>query len=235
MTRRIDPLRRCLPVSEWPALDQALWRHITGPVSLLDENRSSASAWRPATAHKNRRGYGRWLNFLPHAGISLDALPADRDQPIGDAIRGNAAGSGTRSLYAIHSDCRVVERDARFAPERDWSWLKRKLNYLARLAEEAHETKAPPVLAPEIAANALRVLCSLAKLERRLKIHEAVTYRDWLMVSFLVLLPLRLGNFTALSIGKDLRKAGDTWEVRIPGRSTKTHRPIRAPLPTSLC
>src|SRR5260221_6566392 len=122
-----------------------------------------------------------------------------------------------------------------YAPERDWSWLKRKLNYLARLAEEAHETQAPPVLAPEIAAKALRLLGSLAKLERRLKIHEAVAFRDWLMVLFLVLIPLRLGNFTALSIGKDLCKVGGTWEVRIPGRNTKTRRQIRAPVPNALC
>lgn len=236
MTRRIDPLRRCLRVSELPETDQALWRQVTSPVSLLDENRSSASAWRPATTHKNRRGYGRWINFLLHSGIPLDGSPADRvTNALVTRYVDMLRAQGLAPYTQFTRIAELLSVMLAFAPERDWSWLKRKLNYLARLAEESHETKAPSVLAPEIATKALRVLGTLAKLERRLKIHEAVTYRDWLMVSFLVLLPLRRGNFTALSIGKDLRKAGDTWEVRIPGRSTKTHLPIRAPLPTSLC
>jgi site-specific recombinase XerD len=118
-----------------------------------------------------------------------------------------------------------------FAPEQDLSWLKCKVNYLVRLAEASHEIKVPPVLAPEIAAKAREALNWLTQQQRGLKVREAVLCRNWLMVLLLTVVPLRLRNFTALSMGGDLRKQAGAWEVYISGRDTKTRRPIRVSVP----
>jgi hypothetical protein len=140
MTRRVDPLRRCLGVSELPETDQTLWRQVTGPVSLLDENRSSASAWRPATTHKNRRGYGRWINFLLHSGIPLNGSPADRlTNALVTRYVDMLRTQGLAPYTQFTQIAELLSVMLAFAPERDWSWLKRKLNYLNRLAEEAHD------------------------------------------------------------------------------------------------
>jgi integrase/recombinase XerD len=234
MSTRTDPSRRCLPVSEWPDADQGLWHRVTGPVDLLDENRSNGSAWSSPTTHKNRRGYGRWLCFLRHTGTGLDGLPMDRvtNELITSYVKLLRA-QGAKPYTQSGRIAELLSVMLAFAPDRDWSWLKRKVNYLVRLAEEAHETSAPPLLAPEIAAKAAAALSRLANHER-LRLHEAVAYRNWLMVLLLVVVPLRLKNFTALSIGKDLRKTGDSWEVCVAGRNTKTRRPIRAPVPISV-
>ena len=45
---------------------------------LLSYERSSAASWRPATCHKNRRGYGRWLTFLKNSSADLSVPLADR-------------------------------------------------------------------------------------------------------------------------------------------------------------
>lgn len=65
MTRpHIDPSRRCLPVAEWPKPDRVAWQAALAPDDPLSFECSIVSGWKPATRHKNRRGYGRWLTFL---------------------------------------------------------------------------------------------------------------------------------------------------------------------------
>ena len=235
MSRSDDQMRRCLPVSDWPDSDQMLWHELLRPVSLLDENRSNASRWRSATVHKNRRGYGRWLNYLGYAGADLNTCPEDRV----------TIGSVNRYIETLRSqECAPYTQYTRIAellsvmlaisPVRDWSWLKRKVNLLHQLAQESHDLELPPILAPEIAAKARQALDDLIRSQGKLKFHGAVAYRNWLMVSFLILLPLRLKNFAALSLGKEVRLKESGSEIRIPGRDTKTGRAIRAPIPSSL-
>ena len=235
MPHRIDPSRRCLPVSEWPDIDQTLWRQATSPISLLDESRSSASAWSPATTHKHRRGYGRWLNFLFHEGDELSTHPIGRVKNASvNRYLVTLRAQGVAPYTQFSRMAELLSVMLAIVPNRDWSWLKRKVNFLSRLAEESHQTKVPPFLAPQIATRAREALDGLMQSKRKLRIHEGVAYRNWLMVLFLVLIPLRLKNFTVLSIGKELHKSNETWEVRISGRDTKTGRSIRAPIPSSL-
>src|SRR4051812_22255450 len=78
MRPQLDPARRCLPLAEWPDTDQAAWHSALSSNDLLSFERSTAGSWRPATADKNRRGYGRWLTFLKNSGDYLSEGFADR-------------------------------------------------------------------------------------------------------------------------------------------------------------
>src|SRR3954469_11514149 len=78
MRPQTDPARRCLAVAEWPASDRAAWHAALSNNDLLAFERSTATSWKPATCHKNRRGYGRWLTFLRNSGEELSISLADR-------------------------------------------------------------------------------------------------------------------------------------------------------------
>jgi hypothetical protein len=78
MRPQTDPARRCLPVSDWPDADRAAWHAALCTDDPLSFERSTAASWKPATCHKNRRGYGRWLSFLRNSGEDLLVSLADR-------------------------------------------------------------------------------------------------------------------------------------------------------------
>ena len=235
MARVYDPTRRCLAVHEWPETDQRLWHQVTAPAKLLDEHRSRAASWSEATRHKYRRGYGRWICFLKNVGQDLNESPADR------VTQGNV----TRYLDTLErqgvSPQTVAQRIAEllgvilaFVPEDDWAWLKRLTNHVRFLADDSHETKTPDHLSSEVAHKALRALNDLVKIEDEISKEQAIAYRNWLMVLLLSIAPLRLKNFSALKIGPELRQRAGTWLITVPGRDTKTGRPIKAPLPPQI-
>jgi len=59
----------------------------------------------------------------------------------------------------------------------------------------------------------------------------AVRARNWTLLAFLAVLPLRLGNLAGLSIARHLRRRDEGWWIDIDGPETKTGRPLAACLP----
>ncbi|WP_449255357.1 hypothetical protein [Bosea sp. (in: a-proteobacteria)] len=68
-----DSAQRCLEVAAWPIQNRELYARATIDDPFCDP--TAAAKWRPATRHKNERGYGRWLTFLIRRGEDL-TLPA---------------------------------------------------------------------------------------------------------------------------------------------------------------
>src|SRR5205085_5721400 len=79
------------------------------------------------------------------------------------------------------------------ASGRDWSWLRACAVQLDRRALAAVDRSSPPVLAADL------VVRSSKELRRRIKqppsYLQALTYRNWLMILALAVLPIRLRNF----------------------------------------
>jgi hypothetical protein len=67
MVRPADPMRRGLPVSEWPQVDQEAWAKAQTSGDIFDEG-GSASHWAEATKRTNAHHYGRWLGYLRWIG-----------------------------------------------------------------------------------------------------------------------------------------------------------------------
>jgi hypothetical protein len=196
MRLQTDPSRRCLPVREWPQADRMAWHTVTTDDPLSIE-RSTASRWRPATHHKNRRGYGRWLTFLDTAGADLGAPPTDRVTR--ERITAYLAELRRQQVAPFTLRNRILELLAvmlAFAPTRDWSWLKSCGIYLDRKAEENLDRSPPPLLAADIISRAMNELRH--RLQTTASGRVAVEYRNWLMLTILAILPLRLRNFAAL-------------------------------------
>ena len=59
-------------------------------------------------------------------------------------------------------------------------------------------------------------------------------FRDGLIIALLALIPLRRRTLSALRIGKQLIKSGDTWSLDIPAKDVKTKRPLDYPISPEL-
>ena len=229
MRPQTDPARRCLPIVEWPEADRIAWQAALGTDDLLSI-RSTAATWKSATRHKNRRGYGRWLTFLKKSGADLSVPPADRvtSEQIA-AYRAELRGQGV-APYTLRN--RIVELLAvmlALAPELEWSWLKACGAHLDRQAADTLDRSLPPLLASDLIHRGMNELRRRAQAPTSPR--EAIEYRNWLMVTILAFLPLRLRNFTALSVTRHMTRRAGVWWIDIDGTETKTGRPHAALLP----
>jgi integrase/recombinase XerD len=233
MRPQIDPRRRCLLVAEWPEADQVAWQAALAADDPLSFERSIVSSWKPATRHKNRRGYGRWLTFLRNTGSDLLVPPADRVTR--DKVAAYLAELRRQDVapYTLRNRCMELRAVLlALAPERDWSWLRTCVVRLDRFAEDAADRSLPPLLASEL------LDCGLKELRHRARVpascREAIAYRDWLMVTMLAVVPLRLRNFAALSLARHMERRIGLWRIDIEGSETKTGRPHAALVPSDV-
>ncbi len=233
MPRTYDPNRSCLHVADWPEADQQLWNAILTPSDPEDDVEGAGATWRPTTRQTNREGYGRWLGYLMRSGFDMTVAPALRVTPenvTGYLTELEAQGLALQTRCNRISELRCVMKA--FSPENDWDWLRRRMNRLAVLADEARVTEAPPLLSGDVLGKAFAALTGASR--DGTDIGQAVTYRNWLMVAMITLVPLRRHNFAGLSIDTHLRRQGSDWSFVIPAEETKTHKEIVMPIPTIL-
>jgi integrase len=67
-----------------------------------------------------------------------------------------------------------------------------------------------------------------------MNVHQAVKYRDGLMLGFVVFAPLRPKNLVSLEIGCHLVLEGDRWFIIVPREETKTRKRIEFEIPKLL-
>ncbi len=233
MRPQTDPARRCLPVADWPDADRAAWHAALVADDPLSFEQSTAASWRPATCHKNRRGYGRWLTFLRNSGEGWSPPLANRVTRKSVATYLDELRRQQVAPYTLRN--RILELHAvmvALAPDRDWSWLRACVVHLDRRAEDAADRRLPPVLASDVLDRATKELRRRTRppASRR----EAIVYRDWLMLAVLATLPLRLRNFAALSLERHMERRAGIWWINIDGSETKTGRPYAASIPSDV-
>jgi integrase len=222
-----DPIRQCLHVEAWPALDQEAWARMTSADDFFDESASRAAHWRGPTRQRVRQAYGRWIAFLIGVGrLNPDTPPADRISP--EAVKDYvlmlqiqiAPWTVWTYLLGLHQVARA------FAPDRDWTWLYR-ITARLKARRRAVREKAPRMRqASEIAACAAAEMARLeGEADRRPS--AAIRYRDALMVALLINCPVRLRNLTMIEIGRHLRQVGDGYALFFSPEEVKTRRYLR--------
>jgi integrase len=119
-----------------------------------------------------------------------------------------------------------------FAPQKDWTWLKR---IYARLKFRAVPSRAKH-LRVVAAADVYRLGIELMETAHRLKspFRQATQYRIGLQIALWIARPLRIRNFQDLALGTTLVKRGDLYWLVFSERQTKTGRPIELPVPAQL-
>jgi len=116
-------LRRRMPLSEWPAIDRALWDAALRPADLLDDGGSRA---RHALSSNQKvvKGYGKWLAWLAqHDLLDPNSWPGSRISPervrayLETLRQGVSTGTLINLLEDLYAVARVMD------PDRDWSWI----------------------------------------------------------------------------------------------------------------
>jgi integrase len=119
------------------------------------------------------------------------------------------------------------------ARQRNWEWLK---DIEAELAFAAiPKPKSHRIVNPDRIVSAGLNLMKEAEAASHLHPkRRASLFRNGLMIALLACIPIRLKNFSALSIGQTIRKIGPHWCVTLPARSTKGKRVDERRVPRTL-
>jgi integrase/recombinase XerD len=228
--------RRCLRLDEWPDTDRIVWHDLFRTGDLLDRDQGAGSRWSPATIHKYRRGYGRWLDFLARSG-RLHA-----DERLGDRVSPQAVSAYVEHLQHCCAPFTVFSRLAELcstirvvAPDGNWAWLQRLVSRLRRIAQKQVGIK-DTVSSARLFDWSLRELTALAEAIAATvsSIGQAAHYRNVLMVGFLSSRPIRMRNLAMIGIGHHLIRKSSGYDLAFASHETKTGTPIETSVPDDL-
>jgi len=222
-----------LLVSQWPATDREAWHAARAPAVRLKSG-GIASHLKPASRNGLARAYGYFLEFCKRTDRwSEGSIPADLVTPEGIAAYldelEQRVGSVTRHTY-ISRLCRMA---ALLAPSRDVDWLRQieaDIKQLVRPRSRSNrivDLSRPWRLGLELMSRA-EDRTDLTNLQR------ARLYREGLMIAFLAVCPIRLGNFARLELNRHIRQFGEEWWVVLEAAETKSGRHDERPLPIEL-
>jgi integrase len=188
-----------------------------------------------ASQHTYLFAWRRFLGFLAiHEPTALEIAPSERltiervrlfVARLGET---NIPRSVAGQVGALYHAARVM------MPEREWTWL-RAVKARLYAAAAAHAPTGPVITSVQL-LDLGQQLMDEAKpaTDAPISKHDAVTYRDGLMIAFLAFIPIRRKNLATLEIDRHLVRGSDSWFVIIPGEETKTGTPIEFPVPELL-
>jgi integrase len=235
MARSVDPKRRCLHVRDWPTPDQALWTEVLTPRDFEDQDAGLACHWKPGSIQTNREGYGRWINFSIGFGADMTVDPADRVTPERvSCYVAELAAQGLALQTRANRISQLMSVMMAFAPDRDWSWLKRRFNNLAARADANRSQPPLRLFSGDLLDASLGALRRLHRLGFDGSYSQAILFRNWLMLATGTLAPLRRHNLAGINIVAHLRRTGADWSVEVPATESKTRKSISMPLPRLL-
>jgi integrase len=131
-------------------------------------------------------------------------------------------------LGALYGAARVM------LPRCDWAWLK---TVKARLytAVPALGSRGPVITSLQLLDLGQQLMDETALTPgARIRIADAVRYRDGLIIALLAFIPLRRKNLAALEIDRHLVREEKNWFVIVPAEETKTSVSIEFHVPEFL-
>ncbi len=229
---RKRPNVRSLPLEAWPAADRAAWLAAIEPGVRLKRG-GKASHMLPVTQNDLSRRYGYLLDFCKRRGILDMAAPAAghvTSTVIGEFLAELSERVGSVTVYGtIHKVRRAAEI---INPQVDFGWLKELENDLDRV-KRPRPKHHRLVDADLIVAGGLHVMDEILLIEQP-SWHDALRYRDGLMIALCAMCPIRLKNIAGLRIGKSIFKANNTWWISLSDNETKEKRPDERQVPEIL-
>ena len=216
------------PFAEWPADDQRLWTAAFEAGDLFDDGGSGAHLC-AATRLMLQKSYARFLRFIVVEHHDLLLCPPneriDRTVVAGFVAWRRQSCRDTSVVLELRCLCRALKL---ICPGTDWSWLGAIVQRIAASAlcgaKRHHLITSAQLYALGVQLMDRAVANTNAAQSVRLR--DAYIYRDGLMIALLAVIPLRRRTFAALTIGRQLVKAGALWALDIPAEDTKTRQPL---------
>jgi integrase len=215
---------------DWPADDRLLWAQ-----AFFDDD--PFTGVHLAKASKDRCMWS-WRRFL---GCLARNEPRALNEPAGERLTVARVKSLVRHLAetnAPNSVVAVVEglyTAARMMmPDRDWNWL-RAIKARLHAAAPGYSPAGPVITSVQLLELGLKLMEeNKPQPDASLDVHQAVAYRDGLMIAVLAYVPIRPKNLTSLEIGCHLVLERERWFVLVPREKTKSGKRIQFELPEAL-
>ena len=223
-----------MPLDQWPAEDRQRW--IEGlRAGGLFEATGAGACWSPQSQRKFQHGYGRWLSWLNVTGQLDSAMhPGDRVTPTRVAAY-VAALAATCAPYTCVGRIQELYVTLRIlAPRCDWRWLAELLATLRARATPIRDKRQRLRPAAELVELGRRLMREAETAARWSPRARAVQFRDGLMIALLAHRPLRIKNFAAIRLGRQLLRQGERYWLVFSPEETKTGRPWEAVFPEAL-
>jgi integrase len=231
---KTDPMRRCMPVAEWPLADRAAWERAARPGDPLEPG-GRASHCNAYSLRKYAKGYGRWLTWLAQRGeLDQDEAPGARATQarvvayIADLLHLNGKQTVLNRVQELRNVLAVM------APETDWSWINRLATCIRARPDDPNRKRARLRSSAQLYALGVRRMRQADEASSISPLQRAIRFRDGLIIALLAARPLRRKNLCALRLGHHVARRGATLWIGIPGEETKNGRPIEVPLPEEL-
>jgi integrase len=231
---KTDPRRRCMPLSEWPALDQNAWAAAIEDDDILSGT-GTAAHWRPETRRSVISAYGRYLTFLERSGwLDRTAGPDARLTP--DRLRTYIAELA-ETIVPVTISSRITglaEALRVMAFGTKYPYLNLARRRLKARARPTRNKRARVVPTQQLVDLGLDLIEQAETGAFDREIWRACTYRDGITILLLACRPIRRSNLAAMELGKHLFKSDDSYRIAFDGSETKNHRQYERPLDAAL-
>ena len=227
------PERACMPIEQWPADDQRLWREACAPCDIFSEQQGSRGNLATVTNIKVRKGYGRWLTFLrlkyPESlekESLIERITKDRVYEYVTFLR--SLGNGSQTLMGRLQELGDIAKA--IEPNRDWSFISRFASKI-RLNHQPVRDKSNLKMTYDLVDLGFELM---EEAHRHRGVEAAILYRDGLILAFLAFAPIRRRNIADFKIGRNLITVGQKRLIFFDASETKTHTPIELIWPGEL-
>jgi integrase len=234
MRKREKSLVRSLKPREWPLADQLAWNEVRRADGRLTLG-GRAAHLSITTQDDLASRYGLFLDHVRRVSGKLDAIGAPAPYVMSEHVYSYIAELRKRvSSVTLHGTIAKLRRMAELLKsDADFDWLSEIENDLAL-------DMIPASKFDRIIETDRIVLAGLALMEEakntitRTRLQRAQNYRNGLMIALLGMCPIRLKNFSSLTIGKNFVKIGEGWCIALIAKETKERRADERQVPTLL-
>ncbi|WP_370157385.1 tyrosine-type recombinase/integrase [Salipiger bermudensis] len=220
-----------LPLQDWPAADQEMWRCLFTEGNPLDD-RGPLVHLRETSRKRLALSYGQWLQW--HLGCgehTRNIAPADR---VTRAALLQWLSTLDRlvpmsRLVLVTGVLRIVTA---MDPSRDWSperALRARLKSLAGRGTQAR--KIGRILSSQLLLDTGLQLVEEAKARGVSSVFRATSLRDGAMIALLSMMPMRVRALAGLTLGTSVVVDDDRIFIAIPPELSKTHIPWEGEVP----
>jgi integrase len=213
---------RSLPIAEWPASDCLGWAEACRPAQRLKRG-GAASHLAPVSQADIANRYGLYLDFLQRNG-RFDPAEGAMTLVTPDNANGFIAElqARVRSVTVWNSVYKLRRAAQLIAPGTDFEWLTEIEKDIALVMEP--RSKADRLVLTERLVEAGLALIREAEMFGKTAQARAIGVRNGLLIALLALHPIRVKNFTALTIADTFINIDGRWWLHIPSEDTKSRR-----------
>ena len=224
---------RSLKLLEWPLADQSDWAEACRPSGRLTRG-GNASHLKPVTRNDLVQRYGLFLDHVARQE-GLDPQSPRGATATPEHVATYVAELKQRvSSVTTHGSIAKLRRIAELLnPRIDLNWLREIENDLALEMEPAPKFDRI-VTSDRIILAGLTLTQEAETANAMTPLKRAHSYRNGLMIALLGLCPIRLKNFSNLTLDRNFIRVGDSWCVTLTAQETKERRPDERPIPPFL-